>query len=85
LLVLHPAQAGKIGGIGTIVVGLELKAPHGRPSAAQEVMAAEFDAAHAAYEFCRSLDEVEHVLRAYGIPVFATVAANGSLWPRRAA
>jgi len=85
LIVMHPAQAGTIGGIGTMVVGLELKAKTGRPSEAQEAMAAEFDAAHAAYEFCRSLDEVEHVLRAYGIPVHATVAGNGSLWPRRAA
>jgi hypothetical protein len=79
LLVLHPFQAD------TNVVGLELKAPKGRVSDAQRIMAREFRAAGAAYEFCRSLEDVEAVLRGVGIPVFATVAANGSLWPRRAA
>jgi hypothetical protein len=79
LLVLHPAPTG------TAVVGIELKAPTGRPSAAQADMEREFRRAHAAYEFCWSLEDVQHALQTNGIPVHATVAANGSLWPRRAA
>jgi hypothetical protein len=85
LLVLHPAPVGMIGGFATVVVGLELKAKTGRPSPAQVVMAAQFEAAHAAYQFCWSLEGIECALRANGIPLHATVAANGSLWPRRAA
>lgn len=79
LLVLHPAPTC------TAVVGIELKAPTGRPSEAQAAMERAFRDAHAAYEFCWSLENVEHALRTNGIPVHATVAANGSLWPRRAA
>jgi hypothetical protein len=85
LLVLHPAPVGMIGGIAAIVVGLELKAGKGRASPAQVAMAAQFEAANAAYEFCWSLEDIQHALRTNGIPLHATVAANGSLWPRRAA
>jgi hypothetical protein len=80
LLVLHPAPQGR-----TVVIGLELKAGKGRPSAAQVAVAVEFALADAAYELCWSLDDVERALRTNGIPLHATVAGNGSLWPRRAA
>jgi hypothetical protein len=80
ILVLHPNPAGS-----TAVVGIEIKAPTGRPSQAQADMEREFRRAHAAYEFCWSINDVEHALRTNGIPVHATVAGNGSLWPRRAA
>jgi hypothetical protein len=86
ILVLHPAE------VGTIVCGLEIKAGRGRPSPAQLAMAAQFSDADAAYEFCWSLEDVQHALRTNGIPVHATVAGSslvtkrpGSLWPRRAA
>jgi hypothetical protein len=79
ILVLHPALGR------TIVCGLELKAGKGRPSAAQVAMAAQFSDADAGYEFCWSLEDVQHALRIHRIPLHATVAGNGSLWPRRAA
>jgi hypothetical protein len=92
LLVLHPAQAGMIGGFATVVVGLELKAKTGRPSPAQVAMAAQFKAANAGYQFCWSLEGIECALRANGIPLHATVVGSslvtkrpGSLWPRKAA
>jgi hypothetical protein len=80
ILVLHPNPVGS-----TAVVGIEIKAPTGRPSQAQADMEREFRKAHAAYEFCWSINDVEHALRTNGVPLHATVAGNGSLWPRRAA
>jgi hypothetical protein len=85
LMVLHPVRPGDYQS-GTIVVGVELKAPgKGRTTPSQTAMAAEFEAANAAYEFCWSLEDIEHALRTNGIPLHATVAGNGSLWPRKAA
>jgi hypothetical protein len=81
LIVMHP----NAGSLGAIVLGIELKATKGVRSSAQVAMAAAFGRVNADYRFCYRLEDVEHALRTNDIPVHATVAANGSLWPRRAA
>jgi hypothetical protein len=77
LMVMHPAPSS------TVVLGVELKAATGQPSPAQELMALQFRAANASYEFCWSLEDIQRALRTNGIPVHARVAGNGSLWAER--
>jgi hypothetical protein len=75
LIVMHPHPVD-----GTMVVGLELKAPKGRLSADQYTMAAAFGDAGASYRDCRSIEDVERVLRQMGIPLHATVTGRGNVW-----
>jgi hypothetical protein len=69
ILVLHPAEERRV-----IVVGLELKTEIGRQSMAQRAVQEEFAAAGASYALCRSIIDVEQVLEAAGVPIFARVA-----------
>lgn len=67
ILVLHPAPAA------TLLLGLELKTACGRQSPVQRTVAAELEAAGAAYALCRSIDDVRAALARAGVPLFATL------------
>lgn len=65
ILILAPLP----GGVGTRVLGIELKAGHrGRPTQAQLDISDKFFDVQAAFVICRSLDEVELTLKRAGIP-----------------
>jgi hypothetical protein len=70
LQVMHPSPMG-----GSMVIGLELKTPVGRQSLVQKQVEADFTAAGGFYCICRSIDEVERVLIATGIPLHAHARA----------
>jgi hypothetical protein len=72
--VLHPIRSG------TMLLGLEIKAPKGRPSLTQEAMAAQFRAVGGGYEFCRSLEDIEYALITSGIPLHASITPTGGIW-----
>ena len=82
ILVLHPAPAAVDGGRRAIVLGLELKTETGRQSPAQRCVAADFDAAGAAYLLCRSLDDVQAALLRAGVPVAASLSGDYGRSPR---
>jgi hypothetical protein len=55
----------------TRLIGLELKAGKGRQSDSQKDIARRFEQVGGVYLIARSLDEVEILLRAAGVPVYA--------------
>lgn len=67
LLVMHPAPEGK----GTLVVGIELKAPKGSISIAQAEMLNAFFKAGAWYVTAKSLDAVVKALEFCKVPLHA--------------
>lgn len=71
LMVMHPRERL------VVVLGIELKAGKGKPTAEQLAMAEAFKAVNASYEFCWSLDDVVHALSICGIPVYAKVWGRG--------
>lgn len=75
ILVVHPLPRANH---GVVLVGLELKAPKGKISPEQERMADNFIRAGAHYPLCKSLEEVEHWLRKFGIPVYAKVSGEST-------
>lgn len=56
----------------TRMVGLELKARQGRQSPDQKAIAGQFERVGGCYLLARSLQEVEILLRAAGVPVHAS-------------
>jgi hypothetical protein len=69
--VMHPVPAAA----ACLLLGLELKTPIGRQSLVQKQVEADFAAAGAVYRLCRSIDDVERVLRMVGVPVYAHARA----------
>lgn len=70
LLVMHPAPEGK----GTLVIGIELKAPKGSMSEAQDDMMHSFFRAGAWYVTAKSLDAVVKALEFCKVPLHARPA-----------
>jgi hypothetical protein len=68
IIVFHPSLLGH----HTIVVGLELKTEIGRQSGAQRDVERDFTATGAIYALCRSIDDVQAVLRSAGVPFLGT-------------
>lgn len=54
-----------------VCIGIELKAGKGRITKAQDEMAARFDQCRSIIYECRTLDNVVHACRAYGIAIRA--------------
>jgi hypothetical protein len=71
ILIFQPGTTLNNGVSFTRLIGLELKATKGRQSESQKEMAARFAAVGGVYLIARSLDEVEILLRAAGVPLFA--------------
>ena len=71
LLIFTPGPVSNNGVAFTRLIGLELKSDKGQPSEAQKAMALRFEAVGGVYLIARSLDEVEILLRAAGVPVHA--------------
>lgn len=69
IIVLHPA-----GHYRTLVLGIELKTAKGRLSDHQKARIEEFFGCNAKMSVARSIDEVEGMLRLWGIPVHARAA-----------
>lgn len=55
----------------TRLIGIELKAGKGQQSQAQKAIAAAWEKAGGTYLICRSVEEVEILLAASGIPLYA--------------
>ena len=68
--ILTPGPVSNNGVPFTRLIGLELKTSKGKQSEAQKAMALKFEAVGGVYLIARSLDEVEILLRAAGVPVF---------------
>jgi len=67
---------------GPRVLGIELKAVHGRLSEAQKAVETAFGKCHARYAVCRSVDDVMEALDRARIP-HRLVQAQGSNWGRK--
>ncbi len=61
ILVMKPD--GPRGSFGTVVVGIELKAQHGRLSDQQRDMLSKFWGVGAFYAICREIDDVKAILK----------------------
>ena len=71
ILIFAPGPTLNDGRTFTRLIGLELKATKGRQSDSQKEMAERFEAVGGVYLIARTLDEVEILLRAAGVPVHA--------------
>ena len=71
ILIFQPGTTLNNGVSFTRLIGLELKAGKGRQSESQKEMAERFEAVGGVYLIARTLDEVEILLRAAGVPVHA--------------
>ena len=71
ILIFAPGPTLNDGRTFTRLIGLELKAGKGRQSESQKEMALRFAAVGGVYLIARTLDEVEILLRAAGVPLFA--------------
>lgn len=64
------------GGGASVVIGIELKTPVGRLSTAQKETHEQMTAAGARCRVARSLEHVEDILRANGVPLHARAYAD---------
>lgn len=75
LIVIHPIE--KTGNrAGCWLLGIELKTKTGRLSTEQKAAHAALKAAGMHVSVCRSIEEVEHVLEEFGVPLFARVGGG---------
>ncbi len=63
-----------------VLLGIELKAGRGRPSAEQEALRGSWEDHGGLYRVCRSLAEVDAAIAAAGIPLRWRVAPCGTRW-----
>lgn len=77
ILVVHPTTCSA-GVKHPIVVGLELKAKKGSLSQNQRDVRDEFDHAGCPFLVCKSVDDVERLLRTFGVPLKGTVLGGRS-------